>query len=392
MRGGPRRIGYKCRRWLRLRCDRALAILGSLGLVLIGLAAQVEAQASATPVQSGLLPDFAKLTPARVAYESTTERLTIELPPTNIPAATATMEGMVSTPIYIGVMPVSCTAYSARAVVVDAHGRQLPQTFLHHFDLTDPDHRDLFLPIALHMLAISKETPPLSLPRLLFGLPLARGERLLAWDMLHNSSTTPYPGVRSRLEFGCRLDRGGILSSLFPFFRGFPMTLDVLAAVGRRAYSLKSFDLPPGRTTKRIEGSPAIPGTLVGLGGHLHDYGVSIDFTDVTSGEQLWRAVPTLDSAGHVQDLPVATFYNWHRLGLRITPQHRYRLTVVYDNPTGHVIPAGGMGVIGGLFIPEHPKDWPGVDPTNDAYVQDMLESFGIGAPPDMSGMKMATH
>ncbi len=369
---------------------RIAAVVASLGLV-VSAALRVEAQTTAQPARAVAIPSIASLVPAKVAYDADRELLTIELPPTDLPAATSQMEGMVSSPIYLAVMPASCTAYSARAVVVGAHGEQLPQTFLHHFDLTDPDHRDLFIPFALHILAVSKETPPMVVPRLVFGLPISKGSRLIAWDMLHNPNATAYPGVRARLEFGCR-PTGGIFGSLFPIFRGFPMTLDVLAAVGRRAYSLKSFDLPPGRSSKSIEGSPTIPGTIVGLGGHLHDYGVALDFMDATTGEVLWHVVPQRDSAGHVLNLPITLFYNWHRLGLHITPGHRYRLTASYDNPTGHVIPAGGMGVIGGMFIPDHPDRWPVVDPTNDAYVQDMIESFGIGAPRDMSGMRMASH
>ena len=392
MRGASRDVSHTRRDRGLVSSARTVFVLLAVAVLVAALGAPVHAQAVAGSPRAGTLPDFATLTPAKVAYDPASEQLTIELPPTDVPAATPTMEGMVSTPIYLGVMPVSCTAYSVRAVILDAKGRQLPQSFLHHFDLTDPDHRDLFLPIPLHVLAVSKETPPLSLPRLLLGLPLARGQRLLAWDMLHNEAPTPYRGVRARLEFGCRPDGDGLVASHFPLFRGFPMTLDVLAPVGKRAYSLKSFDLPPGRTSKSIEGSPSIPGTLVGLGGHLHDHGVAIEFSDATTGESLWRAVPKVDSAGHVQDLPVTTFYNWHRLGLHIMPEHRYRVTVTYNNPTGQVIPAGGMGVIGGLFVPDDPKNWPRVDPTNDAYVQDMLESFGIGAPPDMSGMRMAKH
>ena len=360
-------------------------------LITAAVAAPLDAQVagSAAPHPIGL-PSIATLVPAKVVYDADREVLTIELPATNLPAATPQTEGMVSSPIYLAVMPTSCTAYSARAVVVGADGQQLPQTFLHHFDLTDPDHRDLFLPFALHILAVSKETPPMVVPRLIFGLPISKGSRLIAWDMLHNPNATAYPAVRARLQFGCRPTGTGMLGALFPIFRGFPMTLDVLAATGRRTYSLKSFDLPPGRSSKSIEGSPTIPGTIVGLGGHLHDYGVALDFTDVTNGEVLWHVVPKRDSTGHVLDLPITMFYNWHRLGLHITPDHRYRLTASYDNPTGHVIPAGGMGVLGGMFIPDHPDRWPVVDPTNDAYVQDMIESFGIGAPPDMSGMRMA--
>ena len=246
----------------------------------------------------------------------------------------------------------------------------------------DPDHRDLFQPIALHILALSKETPPLAVPQLLLGLPLSGGERLITWGMLHNTTPTPHAGVHIRVEIGCRPERTGLFSSLFPIFRGYPWVMDVLFPAGRRAYSLKSFDLPPGRVSKSTEGSPAIPGTIVGVGGHLHDYGVELELRDVTTGQVLWHVTPQRDAAGHVLDLPITTFYNWHRLGLHITPAHRYRITASYDNPTGHLIPDGGMGSIAGLFVPDRGTQWPLVDPTNPAYVQDMLETFGIRRAP----------
>src|SRR2546422_6505746 len=41
--------------------------------------------------------------------------------------------------------------------VVDLAGRRLPQAMLHHFNLSDPERRELFLPIGLHIMAASKE-------------------------------------------------------------------------------------------------------------------------------------------------------------------------------------------------------------------------------------------
>src|SRR2546429_9487287 len=83
--------------------------------------------------------------------------------------------------------------------VLDESGRPLPHELLHHFNLSDPDHRELFLPIGLHLLAASKETPAITVPRLLFGLPLARGQRLIAGAMLANTTPRAYHGVRVRL-------------------------------------------------------------------------------------------------------------------------------------------------------------------------------------------------
>src|SRR2546430_12478450 len=115
----------------------------------------------------------------------------------------------------------------------------------------------------------------------------------------------------------------------------------------------KSFDLPPGGASRSYEASPALPGTIVGMGGHLHDDGRLIEFMDATTGQVIYRTTPVRDSAGHLVQVPVRRLYNWTRLGVHVVPTHRYRVTAYYDNPTDRVVPRGGMGVVGGLFVPD---------------------------------------
>src|SRR3989442_6714487 len=84
----------------------------------------------------------------------------------------------------------------------------------------------------------------------------------------------------------------------------------------------------------------------------MHDYGRVIEFADVTTGDVMYRAAPVADSVGHIASIPIALLYGWTRLGVLIVPQDRYRIAVSYDNPTGAPIPDGGMGVVGGVFVP----------------------------------------
>ena len=72
---------------------------------------------------------------------------------------------------------------------------------------------------------------------------------------------------------------------------------------------------------------------------------------------------------------------------MHIAPSHRYRITVTYDNPTGHVIPEGGMGSVAGLFIPDRGAQWPPVNTTDPVYQQDLVELFGTGTDSGMAGM-----
>jgi hypothetical protein len=98
---------------------------------------------------------------------------------------------------------------------------------------------------------------------------------------------------------------------------------------------------------------------VLALGGHLHQYGVALRFRDVTEGRDLWVAQPARDTAGEVLAVPTTEFL-W-RGGVTLHPDHVYRLTAVYDNPTGHVIADGAMGTLGGVFLPARSAHWPEV-------------------------------
>ena len=271
--------------------------------------------------------------------------------------------------------------------VVDGSGRLLPHGMLHHFNLSDPEHRELFLPIGLHLLAMSRETPTITIPRLLFGLPLARGQRLIAGAMLANRSDVAYRRVHVRLVL--RYVPGG---RPWPLYHTYPWAIDVQYPLGRLPTGSKAFDLSPGHTERFWEGSPAIPGTILGLGGHMHDYGVSLELKDMTTGTVVWRGTPVTDAAGRVITFPLARFYNWRRLGVHVVPAHRYRLTAVYENPTGRHIRDGGMGAVAGLFVPDHGAVWPAVDTRDSLYQQDLAATIRSGSAEMMADMMMGHH
>src|SRR2546430_9850216 len=49
----------------------------------------------------------------------------------------------------------------------------------------------------------------------------------------------------------------------------------------------------------------------------------------------LWHGEPAPAPAGAASAVPVGKLYSLKGLGMRITPSHRYRVHVVYENPTG---------------------------------------------------------
>jgi hypothetical protein len=320
-------------------------------------------------------PELESLPHATVRVDSAAHRLLIELPPVEVPAASRAGEAMVGLPLCQVLVPLDASLHGADVLVLDSDGRELPREMLHHFNLSDPDRRELFVPIGMHLLAASKETPSIAVPPLLFGLPLARGQRLVAGAMLANPTSHAYHGVRVRLVL--RYVPSG---RPWPLYRTYPWSIDVQYPLGRPVTGSKAFDLPVGRTVRSWEGQPAISGTILGLGGHLHDYGVSLELKDVTTGELLWRGTPVTDGTGRVTSIPLAHFYNWHRIGLHVLATHRYRLTVVYDNPTGKPIPDGGMGAVAGLLVPDWGTTWPAVDRSDTLYQQDWAATLRSGS------------
>jgi hypothetical protein len=330
---------------------------------------------------------------ARIFRDPTAGTLVIDLAPTDLPA-NAPHHMIAQPPVATLQIPETGSIYGFRVGVVDSAGRWLPAELIHHFNLIDPDHRELFLPISRRLLAAGRETGTIHLPRLLFGLPLKRGDHVVASAMIENLTATSYRGARVRLAMDFTPT-----GRPWPLFRASPWQMDVAFPVGD-----KSFTLLPGRSSHSYEGRPAIAGKIVGLGGHMHDYGRVIEFADATTGQVIYRAAPVADATGHVESVPIAMLYGWTHLGVHIEPAHRYRIAVAYDNPTGRPIPDGGMGVVGGLFVPDHGDAWPAANPHDSLYQADyrhymrlvgghgMDEMAGMAMPPKPSGHQPAAR
>ena len=325
---------------------RSLALLWML--VALAGPSTLDGQEPASAVDS--LPE------ARTRIDEGAGRLTIELPLVEVPG-----KSMRLTPVFRASVPIDISLYAFAVKVVDEVGNLVPSDRLHHFIMTDPSRRELFLPLALPVFGASKESPRPSLPKYLFGVPLPASNRYLAAAMLTN------PDDRPRW-FQVRLLLSSIRSGrIFPLFRVYPWTMDVKFPLGGEG-GRHDFDVPAGRSSYSWEGSPSIPGTIVAIGGHAHDYATSIQLMDLTTGDTIWHQTPVRDAEGHLRAIPIGRFYRWYRLGIHIDPSHTYRVTVAYDNPTGRTIPFGGMGSVAGLIAPDRGVSWPALDPQDPIY------------------------
>lgn len=287
----------------------------------------------------------------------------VDLPPHSMPMP----------PVRIVSMPVDGWLRGYRVELVDSAGRDLPQRLLHHVNLIVPDKRELFSPIMLRIAAAGAETPAVGLPSLV-GYRVHRGDSVIVSVMLDNPTAHAYDDVRLLVHMPFHSAR-----SWLPALDIYPFYLDVMPPAGSH-----SFDVPPGRSAHSWEGKPAVSGRIIAASGHLHRYGVALRLEDVTEGKLLWEGRPDTDSVGDVVSFPVKHFY-W-TLGQPLDTSHVYRLTAVYENPTGHTIVDGGMGALGGAFIPARNATWPAVAPSDAQYELDRELTFRL--IPDPGGME----
>lgn len=294
-----------------------------------------------------------------LAIDESAREFIVTVGPVDLPAGGEDHDGAhggVYPPIGTVTIPFEAFITSFRYEMVDEHGRVLPNDVLHHVNLNDPHHRELFLPISRRFLAASMETGPQSAPGWLVGLPLTEGDQLVVSAMFHNPTGRDLDGVSLHFVMGYRLEAG-----FGPLFRVYPFHIDVAFPAGHKAFSV-----PPGRHTWSWEGSPSIPGRIMGIGSHMHDYIENITLTDLRSGKELWEGCPIFDDGGKLTGMTVGRQYR--TLGTKIYPDRKYRVAVTYNNPTGDTLIDGGMGVVAGLFSPARNTVWPIVDRDDPLY------------------------
>lgn len=258
--------------------------------------------------------------------------------------------------------------------ITDAAGKPVPHEILHHMALTDPQRRELFTPLMLRLAAAGTETAPVILPRFL-GVRVRPTDSVLVSVMVHNPTDRAYHGVHVKLHMHVTS-----ASWWTPTLSVYPVYLDVMPPTGGH-----SFDVPAGRSEYHWDGSPAVAGRILGLSGHLHRYGVLLQLEDRTAHKILWSVKPDTDATGNIKDIPISTFL-W-KFGIPVRPDHVYRLTAVYDNPTGKTIFDGGMGAVGGVIHPTG-DDWPTVDRANPIYQFDWKYTWRDTIAPNDAPMR----
>jgi hypothetical protein len=266
-----------------------------------------------------------------------------------------------------------------RVELTDAAGRPVPSHVIHHMIMVNFSRRQLLYSAAERLMGIGTETGEVSVPKTI-GVPMKPGMDLGMYIAWHNDTGQDLKGVQLKLVMLWTPKNQNP-----PPVNALPIYMDVNLTVG----GTNTFDVPPGKSSKAYEFNLPTGGRLLGVGGHMHDYGTSVRLEDTESRKVLTEVVATRAPDGKLVKVSRKLF-GVSGSGLRLKANHRYRVVAEYDNPTGEVRVGGAMASMVGLFVPDDLKKWPSIDPRDPTYRLDLASLEVRGAK--MSSMPGMDH
>jgi len=265
------------------------------------------------------------------------------------------------TPIQQFTWPMDAWFRGFHLEMVDGQGRPVSRDVIHHMIMVNFSRRMLLYEGPERLMGAGSETEDIVVPKTI-GVPMEAGMKLGMYVAWHNSTGQDLKGVYMRLTMLWTPKNQNP-----PPVNTLPIYMDVNLTVG----ASNTFDVPPGESEKAWEFTLPVSGRLLGVGGHLHDYGVRVRLEDAETGKVLTTVTATRDSAGHVTKVSRKLF-GVSGEGLRLKEGHRYRVVGEYDNPTDVTQVRGAMAHMSGIFTPDDMSKWPAIDPSNPDYQRDL--------------------
>jgi hypothetical protein len=318
-----------------------------------------------------------------VAVDSSKHELTITAGPYDLPNMPpmddhAMMDLGMShdTPVQHFAWPVDGWFRGYRVDLSDAQGHPVPRHVMHHMIMVNFSRRQLLYPAAERLMGAGTETDAeVTVPKTI-GIPMSPGMKLGMYVAWHNDTGKPLEGVflKVTMLWTPRNQNPRPVNSM-------PLYMDVNLTVG----GSNTFDVPPGKSSKAYEFSLPVGGRLLGVGGHMHDYGVDVKLEDAASGKVLAKVTATRDAKGKVSKMSRKLF-GVSGEGLKLEADHKYRVVGEYDNPTNETKVKGAMAHMVALFVPDDMSKWPGIDASDPTYQRDLASLQVRGVPGEHGG------
>jgi hypothetical protein len=313
-------------------------------------------------MQGGMHHAIAKGVKLDAKFDSDAHIITLRVGPLDLPANTSHMK-MPQPSDLLWAIPMSGWLLAYHPKLVDASGNPIPGVVLHHVAFWNENRSDFLCPNKdEHIFGAGGELTDWALiPG--FGYRVEKGDRIRIETMIHNPTPQPYKDVFLEVAIPYLED-----ASPAPVKNLYPAWMDV-ASCGNSSY-----DLPPGASTKTGNVPIRFSGILLGVGGHMHDYGqrltleasgvaksqAKIPQSEASRTEFGFTKSPIAvlpaetDAQGHLLGIPVITFFETG--GYALSAGQKLRITAAYNNSTGKALPGGAMGIVVGYFVPHDPR------------------------------------
>jgi hypothetical protein len=232
-------------------------------------------------------------------------------------------------------------AYKPR--IVDEKGATTTQRVLHHFNLLNTSRPSVVCPRQAELVfgagSELANWPPV--PDV--GYRVTKGMPLRISLMLTNPTDEPVSNAYVALEIQYRRSADAQLKAVYPAWF-------MVTHCGPTMY-----DLSPGRNVTASEFTVVYDGKLLGVGGHIHDFGREIRLDNVTRNENIATLKTALDTDGRL--LSVSTLIFPRREAYRLKSGDVVKVTAVYDNPTGRLLRKAAMGFAVTYFLPDNEQE-----------------------------------
>jgi hypothetical protein len=290
-------------------------------------------------MQEGMHHAVAKGVTLDAKVDAATHTATLRVGPMHLPANTGHMK-MPQPPDQTWQIPFDGWLLAYHPKLVDASGNAVPGTLLHHTAFWNENRSDFLCPNKEEHIfgAGSEMTDWTEVPG--YGYHVQKGDQIRIETMVYNPTATSYDKVYLEVAIPFQ----DATESAAPRKNFYPAWMDV------KSCGNSGYDIPAGKSEKSGIVTVKYDGVLLGVGGHLHDYGRQIVLQDVSRKETVATLDAKVDEKGMLESMPVKLFVQ--EGGYKFSAGDVLKTSATYDNPTGKLLRDGAMGIAVGYFAP----------------------------------------
>ncbi len=296
-------------------------------------------------MQGGMHHAVAKGVTLDAKVDSAAHTATLRVGPMNLPANTDHLK-MPQPPDLVWSVPIEGWLLAYHPRLVDSNGNAVPGTVLHHTAFWNENRADFLCPNKEEHIfgAGSEMTDWAEVPG--YGYRVEKGDKIRIETMVYNPTATSYDKVY--LEVVIPFQVASENASAASPKNVYPAWMDVTSC-GNSGY-----DLPAGKSEKSGTVTVEYNGVLLGVGGHLHDYGRQVVLQNASRKETVATLDARVDAQGRLESVPVKLFLQ--EGGYKFGAGDVLKISAAYDNPTGKLLRDGAMGIAVGYFVPADDK------------------------------------